>query len=59
MTKASKLTISKVENIKEESLDLILQPSTSAKIQGKILLGYQTFENKKFVDISQCFAFTS
>jgi hypothetical protein len=55
----------KVEKILKGSLDLILRPSTSVKVQimggkvwlrckGKTLLG---IENKKFVDIiQQCFA---
>ena len=58
----------KVESILKGSLDLIPSPSPSVKIQimggkgclwykGKTLLGKQTFENKKFVDITkQCFA---
>ena len=58
----------KVEKILEGSLDLILPPSPSVKILimvGKVCLRckskagscQQTFENKKFVDITQpCFA---
>ena len=60
------LFIYKVENILKGSLDTIPSPSPSVKIQimgGKVCLrckaGHcqQTFENKKFVDITQqCFA---
>ena len=55
----------KVEKILKGRLDSIPSPSPSAKIQimgGKVCLrckGKITFENKKFVDITQqCFAFT-
>ena len=61
--------IVKVEKILEGSLDLILSPSPSVKIQimgGKVCLRQnnagrcqQTFENKMFVVITQqCFALT-
>jgi hypothetical protein len=62
------LYVSKVDNILKGSLYSIPSPSTSMKIQimdgkvclrckGKTFLGFvkQTFENKKFVDISQQF----
>ena len=51
----------KVEKILKGSLDSIPSPSPSVKIQimgaGKVCFCQQTFENKKFVDITQqCFA---
>ena len=66
----NKFKVSKVENILKCSLDSIPSPSPSVKIQimvGKVCLRckrqnivgpfQQTFENKKFVDITQqCFS---